>query len=360
MTGAFAEAALDYRHAGLAPVPCGGDNGKHPQIKFKPFGTKLPSETTVSNWAGRFPDSNVGIVTGAASGITLVDIDDLDMLPLMIERCGEPKVMAETPRGGRHLLYRHNGESSPTGLISGVDIKGAGSIWIAPPSKRPDTGRTYSFLRGKLEDLARLRPARAGSLPQGTANDNNRPLATGGTIRQGKRNDTLFRQCLREARCVDDEDALLDVARTINETYIPALPDIEIIRIVHSAWEYHVNGNNWTASSAGGNWARFMETDFDALTPDEMWLFGFLKCRHACRTEPIVMGTALAELIGWTLPRFRKTRDGLEQKCAIKCICRGVKGRKTKPQYILQSQPNPALITGGAVLDSIVERFRTT
>ena len=63
-------------------------------------------------------------------------------------------------------------------------------------------------------------------------------------VTEGKRNDDLWRQCMREAKRVDSFDALLNVARTLNKACSPPLDEREIVKIAQSAWNYEERGLN--------------------------------------------------------------------------------------------------------------------
>jgi Bifunctional DNA primase/polymerase, N-terminal len=137
-TGPFAAAALELRRQGLFPIPLGGEDGKRPLIvRF----TKMhkPSLATVEKWGKRWPRAAIGIVTGAVSGIVVVDIDSDDpaVWAMVIERFGDTPLKIRTPSNGWHLYYRSNGERNRN-LRSElpVDIKGTGGQVAAPPSVR--------------------------------------------------------------------------------------------------------------------------------------------------------------------------------------------------------------------------------
>lgn len=113
-------------------------------------------------WTTKFVDAEgLGIICGARSGITEVDIDLEGDAPLAaaIERFGETPIVIRTASGKSKLWYRHQGEGRlicvPGGLP--IDVLGAG-FTIAPPSYRPDLGAAYEFIAGGLADLGFLPP----------------------------------------------------------------------------------------------------------------------------------------------------------------------------------------------------------
>ena len=103
-------------------------------------------------WA-RNPDLNVGIATGAKSGIFVVDIDprhggDETWVALVSEHGKVPgTIEALTGGGGRHIYFCHPGGRVASGedkLGPGVDVKGDGGYVVAPPSVHPN-GTKYEW-----------------------------------------------------------------------------------------------------------------------------------------------------------------------------------------------------------------------
>ncbi len=150
------EYALSYAECGFAVVPvyaaregrcsCGkGERcrnpGKHPRTRN---GVKDGSTDPkrISNWWKKHPDSNVGIVTGAKSGLVAIDVDprhsgDESHTRLVQELGPLPDtVEAFTGGGGRHLLFLHPGGRivSRSGIRGGIDIRADGAFIVAAPS----------------------------------------------------------------------------------------------------------------------------------------------------------------------------------------------------------------------------------
>jgi Bifunctional DNA primase/polymerase, N-terminal/Primase C terminal 2 (PriCT-2) len=101
----------------------------------------------------RWPDANVAIVTGAESGIFVVETDtkkghDVDGDAALVEleqKHGKlPDTrMAESPSESKHRYFKHPGAgtkivNSASMLGHGIDVRGDGGMVIAPPSVRGD------------------------------------------------------------------------------------------------------------------------------------------------------------------------------------------------------------------------------
>lgn len=156
------EAALAYAARGWLVFPCFGvvdgactcsrgsaclNAGKHPITR-----NGLKDATTdaeqINEWFEQHPTANVAIVTGAASGIVVVDLDvkpgkngieSLDALNLDLP----PTAVVTTGSGGRHLYFAHPGGSVPCSsgkLGLGIDVRGDDGYVIAPPSRHVSGG----------------------------------------------------------------------------------------------------------------------------------------------------------------------------------------------------------------------------
>jgi len=127
---------------------------KHPRV---PNGLNDASSDPkdVRAWWGRWPAANVGVRTGAASGIVVVDVDSYrggedGLAELQQEHGPLPETLtANTGGGGRHLVYAHPGPGcevrNKAGLAQGVDLRGDGGYIVAPPSVHV-TGGMYAWV----------------------------------------------------------------------------------------------------------------------------------------------------------------------------------------------------------------------
>jgi hypothetical protein len=145
------EAALAYMALGWAVVPI-APAGKHPLVRWQAFQEKMPTEDEVRAWYVRWPDAGVGIVTGTASGIAVLDVDPghggaASLGELEREHGPLPRTIeAVTGGGGRHVYFAHpEGElRNRTGLAPGIDLRADGGLVVAPPSLHA-SGRRYEW-----------------------------------------------------------------------------------------------------------------------------------------------------------------------------------------------------------------------
>lgn len=145
--------------------------GKHPRT---PHGVKdaTTDEATIRWWWQKWPRANIGIATGVASGLIVLDSDPRhgghESLRTLRERYAPfPKTPeAKSGGGGDHLYMKHPGKGvvirnlSRLGNFPGLDLKGDGGYIIAPTSAHI-SGRPYEWRRSRHPDLIDLAEAPA-------------------------------------------------------------------------------------------------------------------------------------------------------------------------------------------------------
>ncbi|MDS4070220.1 MAG: bifunctional DNA primase/polymerase [Candidatus Competibacter sp.] len=131
--------------------------GKHPIARLSPRGlidaTLDPVKVTA--WWRNAPYANIGVPTGAVSGLAVLDVDcakggDDGLWLLQHEHEPlPPTVMALTGGGGYHYLFQHPGagvkvKNSVRTLGEGLDVRGDGGYIIVAPSSHA-SGRRYEW-----------------------------------------------------------------------------------------------------------------------------------------------------------------------------------------------------------------------
>lgn len=115
--------------------------------KGRPHIRKWPNEATtdpdqINAWWDLWPDAAVAVVTGARSGIAVLDLDRKNgkdgvaaLEAMGLDPMSLSPVNVETPSGGLHIYFRHRpglrGDSSGK-LGPGIDIKADGGFVFAP------------------------------------------------------------------------------------------------------------------------------------------------------------------------------------------------------------------------------------
>ena len=185
-----------------------------------------------------YPGAAVGIATGAASGIVVVDVDDPEAFGAF---CHEhalnmpPTPTATTPSGGIHYFFQHPGGTVPNRVrfVPGADLRGDGGQVIAPsqsgrswaPSLTPDDVAPAPLPPVLLEALQ--------ARPTGTAP----PIAD--EIPTGQRNGALASLAGSMRRRGMTEAEILAALIAVNGNRCrPPLPEDEVQAIAHSVARY--------------------------------------------------------------------------------------------------------------------------
>jgi hypothetical protein len=147
------EAAARYAAGGIPVFPCvPGEKSPLTEHGFHDATTRL---SRVRSWWAWMPLANVGIPTGAASGIDVVDIDWYPTASgfALYNRARHAHLtvgwsaLVRTPSGGIHAYYPadpDHGQQSWSAPRVHVDFRGDGGYIVAPPSligtTQPQTG----------------------------------------------------------------------------------------------------------------------------------------------------------------------------------------------------------------------------
>lgn len=164
--------ALDHVRQGRPVFPCDwrADTKKPGRPSKKPLINAWPEKATtdpaqIKAWWKQWPKALVGIPTGAASGIAVLDTDiEIDPVTGEVIKDGEAVLQAElkargwtlpdyllevrTARGGLHRWFQHEaGFKCSTNVIPGVDTRAEGGFIIAPGSQGA-VGGAWEFKDG--------------------------------------------------------------------------------------------------------------------------------------------------------------------------------------------------------------------
>lgn len=125
--------------------------GKHPKLpRWEKFQKTPPTAEQIRNWWTSFPNANIGIITGAVSGIIVFDVDPPDGERELRELGLElpPTAVAKTGSGGLHYVFKHPGGHCPNSvgkLGKNLDVRGDGGLIVAAPSVNANGSYTWSL-----------------------------------------------------------------------------------------------------------------------------------------------------------------------------------------------------------------------
>jgi hypothetical protein len=242
--GLLKHAALGYRMAfefSVIPIIV---RGKVPMVRWQDYQTALPEESEILEWWTKWPEANVGIVTGKISGITVVDVDTEAGLVALKKYMPELMLTptAKTQKGGRHLYFKYvPGLSNRVRAIDGVDVRGDGGFVVAPPSEGEHG--SYSWLEGQglgRVDIEEMPAALVEALkaPAPVTSPAAR-VVTEESLKEGSRNDTVFHAALSLVKGgIATRGELLTLVIPIGRACQPPLPFKEIEIICDSALKH--------------------------------------------------------------------------------------------------------------------------
>jgi predicted P-loop ATPase len=145
--------------------PTCGNAGKHPRTP-NGFKDATTDAAQIAIWWTTWPDANIGIATGKASGIFVVDVDPRNGGEYSYDELAEQiGGFPDTPRvqtggGGWHDYFAWPeglDAVKPRPLGPGIDLKGNGGYVVAPPSTH-QSGRRYDWEASARIDEMPLAP----------------------------------------------------------------------------------------------------------------------------------------------------------------------------------------------------------
>lgn len=200
----FLDAALDYASVGFCVFPL-KPRGKQP-ITANGSKDATRNKNIITAWWGRNPNANIGIATGNASKIWVLDIDGVEgeeSLKKLEARYGALPQSLEciTGGGGRHIYFdlpdSVTVKNSTSKIAPCLDVRGDGGYVVAPPSIH-ESGRAYAWSVDTLEKPTRAPEWLLKLVLSEPERGYNKPSAIDWAamlqgVQEGSRNDALAR-----------------------------------------------------------------------------------------------------------------------------------------------------------------------
>lgn len=202
----------------------------------------------IEAWHQSHPDCNWGLVTGASSGVFVVDVDPKnggdETFAALMKKHGEFKTTsAVTGSGGHHYFFEappNKAVPNSSGKVGkGIDIRGEAGQVVIPPSTHPN-GTQYAWEVAPWD----LKPIRAPAwladllyAEEGGEDAGSFP-AIGSHVEVGTRNNAVFHQSYMLARQGTPRELTLSVMRQwMEQLGYSDVADTELIGTVESAYK---------------------------------------------------------------------------------------------------------------------------
>lgn len=233
------DAARTYLKLGWSVIPI-REKEKRPLIEWAEFQNRLPSQREADAWWTRWPNANVGIVTGGTSGLVVLDVDGEAGMASLVGRHLPPTVVARTGRGF-HYLFNHprRAVKNAVGLAPGLDIRGDGGYIVAPPSIHAN-GSAYEWAEGLTPKDLELADAPTWLFDTSTTVSS--PIEKTRSpyseillgVSEGTRNAAAARLAGHLFKRGIPKDEVMGILRAWNQLNHPPLPISELMRVLES------------------------------------------------------------------------------------------------------------------------------
>lgn len=221
--------------------------GKHPRIRsWQQLATRNLNQ--ILDWWTQWPESNIGIPTGTASGVFILDVDprhggeesydNLDLKPAEIEN----SYVVTTGGGGKHIYFglpQDRYRSCATNIAPGLDIRCDGGFVVAATSNHV-SGKSYRMDSTPSNPGGPLSPPPQkilNLLSEGPGRPTPRMLPK--TFEDGMRNEALFTIANDLAFSNISRESVMDVLKRENESRCKPPKSKEVLEtILNSAFKY--------------------------------------------------------------------------------------------------------------------------
>jgi hypothetical protein len=256
-------AALEYAARGWLVVPlhsptargcsCGradcASPAKHPRT-LHGLKDATCDAGTIRKWWRRWPDANIGIVTGPESGILVLDVDGKlgEQSLIDFERRGVHLPDTHTVRtggGGQHLYFvwpeGADVRNSASRIAPGLDIRGQGGYVVAPPSLH-SSGARYEINESAiapapcpewlLSHIQATQGAQTGQSSPRAGAVANEPIG------RGHRTPLLFSLAGKLRTEGVSQGGILAALRGLNATFAPPHDEKKLLQIARGVERY--------------------------------------------------------------------------------------------------------------------------
>jgi hypothetical protein len=192
--------AIKYLRQGFSVIPV-IPKDKKSLVDWAIYQKKLPTEQDIKDWWKKWPDANIGVITGQISGVAVIDIDSEEGKKEIESFVPDSLIVpiVNSPRGGQHWWFRclDSNLITKAGIdgFTKVDIRANGGMIIAPPSVGAN-GKRYEWNEGidiGQMEIPRIPKSLYDVLPKKISSKEIMvPSPTGLMFTEGRRDEDMF------------------------------------------------------------------------------------------------------------------------------------------------------------------------
>lgn len=246
--GSVLTAALRFLERDFAVFPLIA-NKKFPDVAngFKDAST---DPEKIAQWFPKNTRANIGIATGTASNIFVVDSDEkngvsgMESLAELENKYGPlpPTLTCATSSGGKHFYFNYPQDVTikcRVAIRPGIDVRGEGGYVVAPPSIV--SGHLYQW----IDESVPIADAPAWLVKVVCAKKPPQPKLTetptiGTVVTPGSRNDTIMQSATEQMKKGHPRNVVTDFVLMLNTAAcVPPLEDAEVLKIVDNVFRLY-------------------------------------------------------------------------------------------------------------------------
>ena len=192
--------AIKYLRQGFSVIPV-IPKDKKSLVDWAIYQKKLPTEQDIKDWWKKWPDANIGVITGQISGVAVIDIDSEEGKKEIESFVPDSLIVpiVNSPRGGQHWWFRclDSNLITKAGIdgFTKVDLRANGGMIIAPPSVGAN-GKRYEWNEGidiGQMEIPRIPKSLYDVLPKKISSKEIMvPSPTGLMFTEGRRDEDMF------------------------------------------------------------------------------------------------------------------------------------------------------------------------
>jgi hypothetical protein len=132
-------------------------------LEWREYQSRRATPGEIAAWWDRWPNANLGVVTGCVSGLVVLDLDGPEAVAYA-KRHGVPLTPTVATGKGWHIYFQYPGQPVQNAAsldgVKGLDVRANGGYVVAPPSIHP-SGRQYRWAPGRSPNDLPLAPCPA-------------------------------------------------------------------------------------------------------------------------------------------------------------------------------------------------------